>query len=84
MRISRRHRPSKLIRELLDSLSVERDREILIRVYIYDQDRAEVREALNMSPHQLDVALSRARARFKKILLESDIAKDVLPRGFMK
>ena len=73
---------SRVVRKLLDSLPVERDREILIRVYIYDQDRAEVREALNLSPHQLDVALSRARGRFKKILMESEIGRDVLPRGF--
>ena len=71
-----------VVRDLLDSLPVERDREILIRIYLYDQDRSEVREALNLSPHQLDVALSRARGRFKKIVLESEIAKDVLPRGF--
>ena len=73
---------SAVIRLLLDSLPVERDREILIRIYLYDQDRSEVRQALRLSPHQLDVALSRARARFKKIVMESEIAKDVLPRGF--
>ena len=76
-----REQTGTVIRELLDSLPVERDREILIRIYLYDQDRAEVREALNMSPHQLDVALSRARGRFKKILMSSEIAKDVLPQG---
>lgn len=76
-----REQTGTVIRELLDSLPVERDREILIRIYLYDQDRAEVREALNMSPHQLDVALSRARGRFKKILMNSEIAKDVLPQG---
>ena len=66
------------VRELLETLPVERDREILIRIYLHDQDRSEVREALNLSPHQLDVALSRARGRFKKIVMESEFAKDIL------
>ncbi len=70
-----------IIRQLLDSLPVERDREILLRIYLYDQDRAEVREALKLSPHQLDVALSRARGRFKKLVMESELARDVLPPG---
>ena len=69
-----------VVRELLESLPVERDREILIRIYLHDQDRSEVREALNLSPHQLDVALSRARARFKKIVVESEFSNDLLPR----
>jgi RNA polymerase sigma-70 factor (ECF subfamily) len=74
-----REQTGAVIRKLLDSLPVERDREILLRVYLYEQDRAEVRAALKLSPHQLDVALSRARSRFKKLLLQSDFARDVLP-----
>ena len=72
---------SAVIRQLLDSVPVERDREMLLRIYLYDQDRAEVREALNLSPHQLEVALSRARARFKKIVMESEFAAELVPRG---
>ena len=40
-----------------------------------------MREALNLSPHQLEVALSRARARFKKIVMESEFAAELVPRG---
>ena len=76
-----REQTNAVIRQLLDSLPVERDREILLRIYLYDQERAEVRKALKLSPHQLDVALSRARARFKKIVMESKFGAELVPQG---
>jgi RNA polymerase sigma factor (sigma-70 family) len=74
-----RTQTNAMVHELLESLPVARDRELLVRLYIYDQDRVEIRKALNLSPHQLDVALSRARGRLKKIISNSPIAQDYLP-----
>lgn len=71
---------SEIVRQVLDSLPQDRDRKMLIRLYIDDQDRAEIRKAMNMTPHQMDVALSRARARLKALIMKSDIAPEFVTR----
>lgn len=57
--------------ELLDSMPVERDREVLRRFYIYDQDKPEICRALGLDSLHFNRVLHRAKGRFRKILEES-------------
>ena len=59
------------VRELLDSMPVKRDREILIRQYVYDQDKEEIRRALGLDSLHFNRVLFRAKKRFRKILEKS-------------
>lgn len=56
------------VRKLLDSMPVKRDRELLIRLYAYDQDKHEVCHALGLNSLHFNRVLFRAKARFRKIL----------------
>ena len=51
------------IQSMLGELSVERDREILKRHYLDEQDKSEVCEILCLSKQHCDRVLSRARKR---------------------
>jgi RNA polymerase sigma-70 factor, ECF subfamily len=56
------------VRKLLESMPVERDRELLIRLYAYDQDKREICRALGLNSLHFNRVLFRAKARFRKIL----------------
>lgn len=53
-----------LIRELLEQVTVERDREILIRYYVRDQEKAAICDALGLTSDHFDKVINRARTRF--------------------
>ena len=57
----------QLMERALSRLS-HRDRELIRRRFYQDQSRSEIAEALRMTPDRVSVALSRAKARLKKIL----------------
>ena len=56
------------VRELLDALPVARDRELLLRFYVYDQDKAEVCDALGLESLHFNRVIYRAKQRFRAIL----------------
>jgi RNA polymerase sigma-70 factor (ECF subfamily) len=56
------------VRELLDALPVERDRELLLRYYVYDQDKEEVCDALGLESLHFNRVIYRAKQRFRAIL----------------
>jgi RNA polymerase sigma factor (sigma-70 family) len=58
----------RLLREAIQSLTVPRDRELLTRRYLVDQDREEICEALGLEQRQFNKAASRARSRPRKLL----------------
>jgi RNA polymerase sigma-70 factor (ECF subfamily) len=69
----------KVVRELIDSLKVHRDREILFRNYVNDQTKEGICDALSLQETHFDRVISRARARFRELanhrladLLEED------------
>ncbi|MDH3546631.1 MAG: sigma-70 family RNA polymerase sigma factor [Gammaproteobacteria bacterium] len=64
------------VRQLLDSMPVERDRNLLIRMYVHDQDKEEIRRALGLDSLHFNRVLFRAKKRFKKILEKSSIFDD--------
>ncbi|MEM1177425.1 MAG: sigma-70 family RNA polymerase sigma factor [Acidobacteriota bacterium] len=57
----------RLTRQLLDELQVPRDREVLFRYYIDEQDSASICEALGLSPDHLYRVLHRARERYRSL-----------------
>ena len=59
------------VRRLLESMTVERDRELLIRFYLNDDDKEDICRDLNLSSLHFNRVLFRAKARFRKILEES-------------
>lgn len=55
----------------IDSLKLERDREILKRHYIYEQVKPEVCDALALTADQFDRIISRARIRLRESLVDT-------------
>lgn len=66
------------VRRLLDTMPVARDRELLIRFYIHDQDKAEICDALHLSSLHFNRVLFRAKARFRQILEETGAVQNSL------
>jgi RNA polymerase sigma-70 factor (ECF subfamily) len=59
----------RLVRTLLNELSVQRDREILIRTYLEDEDKSSICEALGVDSAHYNRVLFRAKQRFRELLL---------------
>jgi RNA polymerase sigma-70 factor (ECF subfamily) len=57
-----------LVRKLLDELPVQRDREILIKTYLEDQDKSAICEALGVDSAHYNRVLFRAKERFRELL----------------
>ena len=55
----------QLVRGLLDEMRTPRDREILLRFYVWEQDKLIVCQAMELSGDQFDRVVSRARQRFR-------------------
>jgi len=60
------------VRAVLAELTVPRDRELLIRLYLKEQDKDEICEALGLESLHFNRVLFRAKQRFKTLLLQSD------------
>jgi RNA polymerase sigma-70 factor (ECF subfamily) len=56
------------VRHLLQEMQLPRDREILVRVYLHDQDKDRVCRELGISEEHYKRVLHRARARFAELL----------------
>ena len=61
----------RLVRTLLDELPVQRDREILIRTYLEDEDKSSICEALSVDSAHYNRVLFRAKQRFRELLLSA-------------
>ena len=62
-------------RRLLDEMSVVRDREVLVRFYLNDEDKDQICRQLNLSEEHFNRVIFRARNRFRELLEQ---------RGFWK
>jgi len=60
------------VRALLDELPVDRDREVLIRLYLMDQDRDRICDALGIDASHFNRVLFRAKQRFKALLMQAE------------
>lgn len=67
------------VHELLEEMRVQRDRDLLIRFYVHDQDKDEICRALDLNSVHFNRVLFRAKARLRKIVEESGAAADLLP-----
>jgi RNA polymerase sigma factor (sigma-70 family) len=56
------------VRDLMDHLPVQRDREVLERFYLHEEPRTAIRESLRLTDVQFSQVLWRARQRFGEIL----------------
>lgn len=62
-----RDEQGQLVRSLLDELHTPRDREILLRFYVWGHEKPLVCEALGLNYDQFDRVISRARKRFRNL-----------------
>ncbi len=73
-----RQKVAYLVEELLDQLSVERDREMLRRFYLYEEDKAGICEDLDLTPAHFDRVLFRARQRVRELLRDREELRALL------
>jgi RNA polymerase sigma-70 factor (ECF subfamily) len=66
---------TRIVRQLLAELGnrsgTERDREVLVRLFIRQESRTEISEALGIEPDHLRRVIHRAKQRLKALLVES-------------
>lgn len=60
------------VRRLLGELRTTRDREILTRLYIHDEDRARICERLGIDSTHFNRVLYRAKQRLRELLLDAE------------
>jgi len=63
---------TRIVRQLLAELSEERDRQVLIRLYVYQQDKKLICDELNLNQDHLRRVLHRAKRRLKALFLEAE------------
>lgn len=67
-----------LLEELLDQLSVDRDREILRRFYLFDEDKETICRDLALSSVHFDRVLYRAKHRMRELIKQRRELKSLL------
>ena len=59
-----------LVRRLIGEMTVERDRQVLFRFYIAEEDKERICADLGLTGPELNVVLFRARQRYRKLFEE--------------
>lgn len=72
-----------LVHEALQQLAVDRDREILNRYYLRDEDKAQICGALNLSAAHFDRVLYRAKQRMRELIDRQGELRTVLLGGLI-
>ena len=62
-----REQKSQIVRDLLEELRMPRDRELLARFYLADEDKEDICQDLDLTAAHFDRVLYRARQRFRAI-----------------
>ena len=65
---------SNLVLRVLNQLGTERDREILSRFYLHDEDKSKICDSLDLTPAHFDRVLFRARQRLRQLIEGDDEA----------
>ncbi|GAB4194145.1 MAG: hypothetical protein Tsb002_25340 [Wenzhouxiangellaceae bacterium] len=68
----------KTLYQLLNQLKIERDRELLLRYYLKDEDKETLCKDLSLSAEHFDRVLHRARKRMKALLEEHPEIRELL------
>jgi RNA polymerase sigma-70 factor (ECF subfamily) len=69
------------VQKLLKTMPMKRDRELLTRYYVQDQDKREICDALGLDSLHFNRVLFRAKKRFRKLLEASERAADLAPES---
>ena len=69
----------KILKNLIDGLSLERDRQILTRFYMHEQTKDEICDALHLNRDHFDRVISRARKRLKDSIVPNEEAPAFRP-----
>ena len=67
-----------MLNDILDLLTVERDREILRRFYLRDEDKSIIRRDLDLSAAHFDRVIYRAKGRLRQLLKGHENIKTLL------
>jgi RNA polymerase sigma-70 factor, ECF subfamily len=62
------HQRAQAVRRLLREMPTPRDRELLVRYYLHDEDKAEICRHLRLSDAHFNRVIFRARERFRVLL----------------
>lgn len=62
-----REETRRIVREMINSITVPRDKDLLYRYYVHDQDKAVICDELSLSTEHFDRVISRARSRFREM-----------------
>lgn len=65
------------VQRLLASMPVERDRQLLLRYYVYEHDKPEICAALGLDSLHFNRVLHRAKRRFRELLEKSGQAESL-------
>ena len=76
-----RQQAGKLLETTIQELANSRDREILQRFYLLDEDKPEICTALQLSAAHFDRVLYRAKQRMRKLIMERKELKTLLFGG---
>ncbi len=72
---------AEIVRELIDEMRSERDKALLLRFYLDEEDKSDICAALSLSSIHFDRVLFRARRRFKDLLTRYENDHDERIRG---
>lgn len=75
LEVTTRSERRDLIRRLIAELPVERDRQLLWRYHVLDQDKPAICAALNLTPDHFDRVLHRAKNRFRALAAEHGLTR---------
>lgn len=62
----------KYVRTVLEELSMQRDKDILLRFYFKNQDKASICREMELSPDLFDRVIHRARTRLRALIQNKD------------
>lgn len=64
----------RIVRQLINELPVARDRDLLWRYYVLDEEKAQLCRDLNLTTEHFDRVLHRAKVRFRALAQEAGVA----------
>ena len=59
---------TELVKQVMNELPTERDRDLLYRYFVYGQDKGQICQEFELTPEHFDRVLYRARNRLKQVL----------------
>ena len=71
----------QMLNDILDLLTVERDKEILRRFYLRDEEKINIRRDMDISKAHFDRVIYRARGRLRQLLDSHEDVKTLLSQS---